>query len=315
MQKIFYESPEEFLTDPRFRKSQKVGGISFKISRFGLQAIVLSLVIHLVLLFLHIPKQEQTQTGRVSTSPFKVTIVSPQEAKPPAEVVLPPEPTPVVPKSKPNKRSKPKVKEVLTAKPKPIEKPPTFTVPKELAKIEPPPVEQTLDALDLKPRTSPPADNEPTDMMAYVNKKRQARVASGDPAAINAAEIAKAQGPSLEEQRMERIKENMKSGTNGIFEITRLGRYEASFAFKGWTGDYSAAKMQYFVVEATPSEDVRLNMIRRMIALIRTHYQEDFTWQSQRLHQSVTLSARLADSAGLEDFLMREFFGEHYAAQ
>jgi hypothetical protein len=49
-----------------------------------------------------------------------------------------------------------------------------------------------------------------------------------------------------------------------------------------------------------------------MIALIREHYQGDFTWESHRLGRSVTQSARLEDNAGLEDFLMMEFFGSNY---
>jgi hypothetical protein len=50
-------------------------------------------------------------------------------------------------------------------------------------------------------------------------------------------------------------------------------------------------------------------MVRRMIELIRTHYTGDFHWESHRLQRTVVLSARTEDSAELEDFLMREFFG------
>jgi hypothetical protein len=45
-----------------------------------------------------------------------------------------------------------------------------------------------------------------------------------------------------------------------------------------------------------------------MIAIIRDHESEDFIWESQRLGRDVRLSARLSDNAGLEDFMMREFF-------
>lgn len=107
-------------------------------------------------------------------------------------------------------------------------------------------------------------------------------------------------------------KNNLKSGTNGIFEITSKSARRATFAFKGWTNDYSNAKLQYFEVEASTGQDIRLLIIRRMIALIREHYQGDFTWESHRLGRSVTQSARLEDNAGLEDFLMMEFFGTNY---
>ena len=49
-------------------------------------------------------------------------------------------------------------------------------------------------------------------------------------------------------------------------------------------------------------------MVRRMIAIIREHTGSDFLWESPRLGREVTLSARPADNAGLEDFMMREFF-------
>jgi hypothetical protein len=45
-----------------------------------------------------------------------------------------------------------------------------------------------------------------------------------------------------------------------------------------------------------------------MIAIIREYEQEDFAWESRRLGRIVSLSARPADTAELEDFLIREFF-------
>ena len=47
-----------------------------------------------------------------------------------------------------------------------------------------------------------------------------------------------------------------------------------------------------------------------MIVLIRSHYTGDFFWESHRLGRTVTLSARAEDNDGLEDFMMREFFGQ-----
>jgi hypothetical protein len=46
-----------------------------------------------------------------------------------------------------------------------------------------------------------------------------------------------------------------------------------------------------------------------MIELIRNYYQGDVNWESQRLGQVVVISARLEDTAELEEFLKREFFG------
>ena len=46
-----------------------------------------------------------------------------------------------------------------------------------------------------------------------------------------------------------------------------------------------------------------------MIAIIRESESGEFIWISHRLGRDVTLSAAPEDNAGLEDFLMREFFG------
>ena len=56
------------------------------------------------------------------------------------------------------------------------------------------------------------------------------------------------------------------------------------------------------------NSDIRIAVVRKMIAIIREYEQEDFLWESQRLGRSLTLSARARDNAGLEDFMMREFF-------
>jgi TonB family protein len=45
-----------------------------------------------------------------------------------------------------------------------------------------------------------------------------------------------------------------------------------------------------------------------MIGIIRQYQQEDFDWRSYRLGVKVTLSSRMEDSKGLEEFLMRDFF-------
>jgi hypothetical protein len=50
-------------------------------------------------------------------------------------------------------------------------------------------------------------------------------------------------------------------------------------------------------------------LVRKMIELIRSHYQGDFNWESHRLGRVIVLSARIEDNAELEAFLIREFFG------
>jgi hypothetical protein len=98
-------------------------------------------------------------------------------------------------------------------------------------------------------------------------------------------------------------------GTGGVFTITRMGVSSAEFAFNGWNRAGRGRWREYIQVEAQPGGDIERAVVRRMIALIREHYNGDFRWDSYRLGRTVVLSAAPQDNAGLEEFLMREFFG------
>jgi len=150
-------------------------------------------------------------------------------------------------------------------------------------------------------------------MMSYVKSMQaQRQVAEMDAAKQNAEAVAREIGSSEEMARNETIKRNLQNGTNGIFDITSLSSRHATFAFRGWTNDYSSSRLEFFEVEAVTGQDVRLVMIKRMIKLIREHYQGDFNWESHRLNRVIVLSARPQDNAGLEEFMMTEFFGKNY---
>ncbi len=71
----------------------------------------------------------------------------------------------------------------------------------------------------------------------------------------------------------------------------------------------SFTHLETYAIEAKPGQDIRLEIVRSQIGIIRRYYSGDFTFYSERLHRVVTLSARKEDTAGLEDFLMREYFG------
>lgn len=283
---------EEFLQTPRVDKHFRLS-----ISRNTLVAFIVSLLIHALILFFVVPKLKQAP--EVEPPPFEVVLAQPEQVEtPPAPEpeTLPQEPIPeptVAPVKKPKVMTKPATK---------TSKPTDFSVPDVLTTPKPAP-----DNLPTKP------DDKPVDMLAYVNKKRAERNAEEASAArINAEAVAKERGPSEEEKRDAKIKSNFQNGTNGIFEITSLSGNSATFTFLGWVGDFSASHRQYFNVEASRGEDVRRVMMRRMISLIREHYQGDFNWESHRMGRTIVLSARQEDSAGLEDFLMLEFFGQNY---
>ena len=275
------------------------------ISRNTLIAFLISLIIHAVILFFVVPKLKQAP--EVEPPPFEVVLAQPEAT--PQPLPLPPEPIAEPLPERPKKVEPIKEPKVMT---KPADKKPKstdFTVPEVMTTPKPIP-----DNLPTKPDEKP--SDKPVDMLAYVNKKRAERDAQEAAATrLNAEAVAKEKGPSEEEKRDAKIKSNFQNGTNGIFEITSLSSSSATFSFLGWTSSLSNARREFFEVEAPRGQDVRLVMIRRMIALIRVHYQGDFDWESQRLGRTIVKSARPEDSAELEDFLMQEFFGRNYKTQ
>ena len=287
---------EAFLQAPR---SDRL--IRFNISRNTLVAFACSLAIHALILFFVVPEFQQEQKSE--PPPFQVVLAQPEQAEviaePPHEAIPERLPEPVVePVKKPKVMKQPASRKLKLT---------DSSVPEVLATNKP------------LPESLPQAENKskdaPTDMLAYVNARRAKREqVENEAAKINAEAAARETGPTEEEIRDAKIKSNFQNGTNGIFEITSLGSRSASFTFLGWLNDYSTSKRQYFEVEASTGQDVRLVMIRKMIGLIREHYQGDFNWESHRLGRTVVKSARVEDSAELEDFLMTEFFGTNYKA-
>lgn len=95
----------------------------------------------------------------------------------------------------------------------------------------------------------------------------------------------------------------------GVFQVELMSYDYAEFTFIGWNKEIRRVTKQLIEVPKGNNSDIRIAVVRRMIALIREHAQEDFLWESQRVGY-LTLSARLKDNKALEDFLMKEFFGE-----
>ncbi len=299
---------DEFLSGKALKAVRGDRFIRINISRNTLIAIVFSLLIHAIILFFVVPKIQSINASAPPPRAMEVSLAPTVSATVVAEPV--PVQQPVEPIKKP--ATKPDKPKIIAQKPAPkiikSEKP-SFTVPEEMSKPQPvinpkPPKENAVK--EISPEDFP-------DMQSYVKAVQAQRQGSEfDAARQNAEAVARERGPSEEQIREERIKRNFQNGTNGIFEITSLSARNATFAFRGWTNDYSSSKRQFFEVEAKSGQDVRLVMIKRMIALIREHYQGDFNWESHRLGRSVVQSARLEDNAGLEDFMMMEFFGTNY---
>jgi hypothetical protein len=96
----------------------------------------------------------------------------------------------------------------------------------------------------------------------------------------------------------------------GIFQIKRMTYDDAAFEFYGWNKDMGRRTPQLIEVRKGDNADMRIAVVRRMIAIIRQFEKEDFTWETPRLGRVVVLSARLSDNAALESYLMHEFFDD-----
>jgi hypothetical protein len=150
-------------------------------------------------------------------------------------------------------------------------------------------------------------------MLAMVNARRERRRAAEAAAREGGSPYTLPQG-SPDDKALAAINRNLDSigrddGTGGVFQILEKGTYTAEFAFNGWRADTRRQWREVIEVDAGAGGDIDRAIVRRMIALIRTHYTGDFNWESRRLGRVVVLSAAPEDNAGLEEFLMREFFG------
>lgn len=276
--------------------------IRFHISRNVLLSIIFSLLVHGLILFLVLPQIQFDNAAALPPTTLEVSLAPPKMPELVVPLEKPIEEPVKQPEKKPNKvTSKTKV---ITQKPNQNSKIPVFSVPDLIATPQPTPETIT-------PKES--VQDAPIDMAAYVKQQQAKRITlEASAAKQNADAVAREVGPSAEQMRDERIKNNFKNGTNGIFEITSLSGRHAAFSFKGWTNDYSNSRRESFEVDASTGQDVRLVMIKKMITLIRRHYDGDFNWESQRLGREVVKSARPEDSAELEEFMMMEFFGTNY---
>jgi hypothetical protein len=214
-----------------------------------------------------------------------------------AEEAAPASAKPALPKPKPVPRPTP------PQRPPEVAQRPRSTTPPAI--VVPPP--------EYLPPQVPPAPinvEPPVDLMAMVNKKRQEREA----AAPASPPSAPASEPSANDVAMANINRNLQTlaggrpGTSDVFEILSKGQREARFSFRGWTPGIGNNWREVVEVDAGLNGNIELAIVRKMIEMIRTHYKGDFNWDSHRLGRIVVLSARPEDNAGLEAFLMREFF-------
>jgi hypothetical protein len=255
--------------------------IVIRVRRIDFFALV-SVILHA--LVFSIPVQKAAPPITNAPGPMSVVINSP-EAPVTAEIVPPPQPQP-------------------TARPAP-----TVIARRAPTAREPP----TVPKAPQETPTPEPVPTPPVDMLAMIEARRAQR---------RAAESAAARGPpsaenremSKEEAASASLNRNLQTlagreGVGGVFQVIRIGPRTGEFAFNGWRPDSQRKWREVIEVDAGTGGNVELTMVKRMIELIRTHYSGDFNWESYRLQRVIILSARKEDQEGLEDFLMREFFG------
>jgi outer membrane biosynthesis protein TonB len=265
-------------------------------------AFALSIVIHaLVLWGWHPVEHELTldQVGPGKASGPLVLQIAPQ----PSRATSPPP----APPSAPTVETPSPARKAQAAKPAPRPPPPP---PPVIAQEKPSPV--------IAPPPAPPpparaATPDPGDFSALLEARRRARGAPPEDSA-----------PPTESPQDERERHNQAVAANlglnrtptfgrdltggGVFQIQRMGVDSAEFLFFGWNKDIRRNSTQRVEVSKGDNANIRIAVVRRMIVIIRDHESGDFTWVSRRLGRDVILSARARDNAGLEDFLMEEFF-------
>ena len=96
----------------------------------------------------------------------------------------------------------------------------------------------------------------------------------------------------------------------GVFQIRSMAYDIGAFAFFGWNKAINRDSLQVIEVRRGNAENMEIAMARRMIAIIRERASGDFLWQSRRLGRGMWLSARPADNAELEAFMLKELFPE-----
>jgi outer membrane biosynthesis protein TonB len=271
-------------------------------------AVALSLLLHAAVLWLWVPRVADQFSARAERGKASGALAvrlapppSPATSAPPAPSASPaPPPPPPPPRSA--KRTPPP-----PSAPRPPPTPPVIAKKGPAPAVATPPVPPSA--------TAPPLTPVEGDFSANLEARRRARGASAEASTSSTAPVederarhSRIVAENLGLNRTPTYGQERKGG--GIFQIEHLGYTSAEFTFFGWNKDIRRRAKQLIEVQKGANSDIRIAVVRRMIAIIRDHESEDFVWVSPRLGREVTLSARLSDNGGLEAFLMQEFFSD-----
>ena len=271
-------------------------------------AILISMLVHALVMWEWLPRlydlSPDSARKEAASGPLQVQLVpraAPRPAPPPAPPAAPAlRPKPPAPKPAPPPKAAPK-------------KPPS---PPVLALNRPGPGKPAPAPAPAPPppKPTPAPAPMPGDLSSYIAAQRRARgeAASSAPPAPPAERAGDPRdqvvAANLGLNRTPTFGDNPEAG-GGIFQIRRMGYDDAEFMFFGLNRDIRRNTAQLIEVRKGNNSSMEIAVVRRMIQIIRDNAEDDFVWVSNRLGRNVTLSARPRDNAGLEAFLMEEFFG------
>jgi hypothetical protein len=187
---------------------------------------------------------------------------------------------------------------------------PTLTLPAPAAPTIAAPAQP---APAIPPVAAPSRPNPPVvegDLWSYVQARRRERGEQQMPATEKPSSESNAALAANLPSAAPGIAAQDKRRGGGIFEIKRMNYDDAAFEFFGWNNEMGRNTPQLIEVRKGDNSDMRIAVVRRMIAIIRMYSQSDFVWRSPHYENGLVLSARPSDNAALENFLMRDFFND-----
>ena len=298
----------------------------YRFSRSG--ALLLAALLHGLLLWMILARDPLVIKPPADGEEGAITYVAPLAAARLPKAITPPQPKPLPkPKLAPTPKPEPTPKLQPPPRPpklvaKPVEKPHDKPVRTPVSKsIETPPApdpqtaatEPLTPAPDVAQQAAPapaPADDFSTRIEA--NRKKRAEALAQDPALAQAV----AETP---DQRASRIaRDNVafsqrgqgaeRDQTGGVFQLRDVRTHSAEFMFRGWNTNFKRNWNQLVSVDQGSEADIETAVVKRMIALIRSHKEGEFIWESHRLGRQITLNASPSYESELRQFLLKEFF-------
>jgi hypothetical protein len=282
--------------------------LTLRINRNILLTLLISILLHLSLLWIFAPKLFSIGEPTPDAPPLEITLGPPQkEQVAPSQAVLPsPEVVQQVPPA-PTKKTQPN-----RAPPKPAQPPvPPVNLVEQSDLFVPKDKKLNKKIPQFEQPDTPITPLPGEDMQAYIKRQQQAKLAKEGLSEQDVEAVIASNNPQSEGDRRDaKIKANLNlDGRNGIFEIRYLGLRSAQFSFKGWKSNINTARLEVFDISASDGTEIKRAVIKKMIEIIRRDYEGDFNWESHRLRRVITLSARVEDTEALEAFMLQEFFG------